>query len=180
MTVLFLVAFTAGLLLAVRAMLFGVERGTHRFGEPVPSPAPVRMWEPVASAFAAVFGVSGYLASRPGRLDPVAGTALAVVLGLVAAALAVRTVRKAVAFVPEHDPDDPRYVLQGHVGTVVSPIDGTNAGEIAYEVDGERRVVPAMGLEGASAPAGSEVVIERIDEAGVAHVEPWVEVEKRI
>ena len=180
MTALFLVAFTAGLLLAVRAMLFGVERGTHRFGQPVPSPAPVRMWEPVASAFSVVFGVTGYLASRPGRLDPFAGTVLAAALGLVAVAVAVRTVRKAVAFVPEHDPDDPRYVLQGHVGTVTAPIDGTNAGEIVYEVDGERRTAPAVGLEGAAAATGSEVVIERIDEAGVAHVEPWVEVEKRI
>ncbi|MBA3889383.1 MAG: hypothetical protein H0X64_02535, partial [Gemmatimonadaceae bacterium] len=61
MTVLFLAAFIGGLLLSVRAMLYGVERGKHQFGTPVPSPAPVRMWEPVASAFAVLFGVVGYL-----------------------------------------------------------------------------------------------------------------------
>lgn len=180
MTVVFLASFIIGLLLAVRGMLFGVERSRHRLGEPVPTPAPVRMWEPIASAFAVVFGVSGYLVSRPGRLDPVPGMLVAVGLGAVAALLAVRVVRKAVAFIPEHDPDDPRYVLQGHVGTVTAPIDGTTAGRIEYEVDGERRAVPAVGLDGSTATTGSEVVIERIDEDGVAHVEPWVEVEKRI
>lgn len=180
MTVLFLSAFIVGLLLAVRGMLFGVERGRHRLGEPIPSPAPVRMWEPIASAFAVVFGVSGYLVSRPGRLALAPGMFVALALGAIAALLAVRVVRRAVAFVPEHDPDDPRYVLQGHVGTVTAPIDGTPAGRIEYEVDGERRVVPAVGLDGSTAALGSEVVIERIDEAGVAHVEPWAEVEKRI
>lgn len=180
MTVLFVAALIVGLLLAVRAMLYGVERGKHPFGEPVPTPAPVRMWEPVLSGFAVVFGIAGYLATRPGRLSVATGTVVAVVLGGVAAMLAVRVVRKAVAFIPEHDPDDPRYVLQGHVATVTAPIDGTSAGEIAYEVEGRRRVARAVGLDGSAASVGSEVVIERIDEAGVAHVEPWVEVEKRI
>lgn len=180
MTVLFIAALIGGLLLAVRAMLYGVERGAHPFGEPVPSPAPVRMWEPVASAFAMVFGIAGYLATRAGRLDLVTGTVIAVMLGGVAAALSVGVVRKAVAFVPEHDPDDPRYVLQGHVATVTASIDGESAGEIAYEVEGRRRVARAVGLEGSAAAVGDEVVIERIDDAGVAHVEPWHEVEKRI
>lgn len=180
MTVLFLAAFIAGLLLSVRAMLYGVERSRHPFGTPAPSPAPVRMWEPVASAFAVLFGVVGYLVSRPGRLDIVTGTLVAAGAGLVAAALAVRTVRKAVAFVPEHDPDDPRYVLQGHVATVTAPIEGSNAGEIAYEIEGRRLVARAVGLDGASAAMGEEVVIESIDDAGVAHVEPWHEVEKRL
>lgn len=180
MTVLFLAAFTAGLLLLVRSMLYGVERGRHAFGTPKPSPAPVRMWEPVASAFAVLFGLSGYLVSRPGRLPPSTGIAVAVGAGLLAAMLALHMVKKAVAFVPEHDPDDPRYVLQGHVAMVTVPIDGSRPGEIAYEVEGTRRVLPAVGIEGAAARAGEEVVIERIDEAGVAHVEPWHEVEKRI
>lgn len=180
MTVLFLAALIAGLLLAVRAMLYGVERGEHPFGEPVPTPAPVRMWEPVASAFAMVFGVVGYLVSRPGRLPFGPGMLVAVLAGSVAAVLAVRVVRRAVAFIPEHDPDDPRYVLQGHVAVVTAPIDGASAGAIEFEVEGRHRKHAAVGLDGSSAEVGSEVVIEKIDEAGVAHVEPWHEVEKRI
>lgn len=180
MTVLFLAAFIGGLLLSVRAMLYGVERGTHPFGTPAPSPAPVRMWEPVASAFLVLFGVVGYLVSRPGRLDVVPGLLAAIGAGFVAAFLANRTVHKAVAFVPEHDPDDPRYVLQGHVATVTAAIGGAASGEIAYEVEGTRRTARAVGLDGASAELGEEVVIERIDDDGVAHVEPWHEVEKRL
>lgn len=180
MTFLFLAAFTAGLLLSVRVMLYGVERGRHPFGSPAPSPTPVRMWEPVASAFAVLFGLTGYIVSRPGRLELLAGTALAVLVGSAAAYLAVRMVQKAVAFVPDHDPDDPRYVLQGHVATVTAGIDGANVGEIVYEVEGRRVVAPAVGLDGSVAAAGDEVVIESIDEAGVVHVEPWHEVEKRI
>lgn len=180
MTVLFLAAFVAGLLLSVRAMLYGVERGSVPFGTQAPGPTPVRMWEPVASAFLVLFGVTGYLVSRPGRMELVPGTLLAAAMGVAAAMLAVRTVRRAVAFVPEHDPDDPRYVLQGHVATVTTPIDGANAGAIAYEVEGRQLVARAVGLDGSSAATGEEVVIERIDDAGVAHVEPWHEVEKRI
>lgn len=180
MTILFLVAFIAGLLLAVRAMLYGVERGKHPFGTPAPSPAPVRMWEPAASGFAVLFGVTGYLLSRPGRLDPINGTLIALAAGFLAAAVSLRMVHKAARFVPDHDPDDPRYVLQGHVARVTGAIDGSRAGEIAYEVEGRHVVVPAVGLDGATAQTGEEVVIERIDESGVAHVEPWHEVEKRI
>lgn len=180
MTVLFLAAFIAGLLLSVRVMLYGVERGRHPFGSPAPSPTPVRMWEPVASAFGVLFGVTGYLVSRPGRLDLAAGTLIALAVGLAGAALTVRMVKKAVAFVPDHDPDDPRYVLQGHVARVTAAIDGAAAGEIEYEVEGRRLVARAVGLEGAAAAEGDEVVIESIDDAGVAHVETWHEVEKRI
>lgn len=180
MTIVFLAAFIAGLLLAVRAMLYGVERGSLPFGTPAPTPAPVRMWEPVLSAFTVLFGLVGYLVSRPDRLDPLPGTSVAIGAGLIGAVIAIRTVRKAVAFVPEHDPDDPRYVLQGHVAMVTVAIDGSNAGEITYEVGGTRLVRPAVGLDGSAARAGEEVVIESIDDAGVAHVEPWHEVEKRI
>ena len=42
-----------------------------------------------------------------------------------------------------------------------------------------RRVVPAVGLEGASIAAGAEVVIERI-ENGIAHVELWSNIEREL
>jgi hypothetical protein len=89
-------------------------------------------------------------------------------------------VRRAAAFVPERDPDDPRYVLQGHVATVTAAI-GPNGGEgeIAYVVEGARHTVRARGLDGSTAERGTEVVIERI-ENDIAYVEPWVEVEKRL
>ena len=179
LTVVFVAALILGLLLAVRAMLLGVERGRTPFGAP-PSPTPsVRFSTPVVSAFASTFGATGYLLTRPGRMGLAAGTLVALLIGAAAGAFAVRLVRRAAAFVPEHDPDDPRYVLQGHVATVTSPIRPDSDGEISYVVEGTRHTVRARGLDGSVADQGTEVVIERI-ENDVAYVEPWVEVEKRL
>jgi membrane protein implicated in regulation of membrane protease activity len=175
-TIIYIVALISGLLLAVRAMLFGVERG-RRFGDA--APPRVRMSPAIAAAFATAFGVAGYLASRPGRLEPSAALLLAIAAGLAGAGLGLWVVRRAQAFVPDHDPDDPRYLLQGHVATVLQPIDANSAGEISYVVDGERYVATAVGIDGSTAAAGTEVVIERIED-GVAHVEPWSAIEQRI
>jgi hypothetical protein len=179
LTAAFVAALIAGLLLAVRAMLLGVERRRTPFGAP-PSPTPsVRFSTPVVSAFATAFGAAGYLLTRPGRMGALAGTAVALLIGTVAGAFAVRLVRRAAAFVPEHDPDDPRYVLQGHVATVTAPIGRNGDGEITYVVEGTRHTLRARGLDGSTADRGVEVVIERIED-DVAYVEPWVEVEKRL
>jgi hypothetical protein len=179
LTALFVAALIVGLLLAVRGMLLGVERRRAPFGSPsAPTPA-VRFSTPVLSAFATTFGVVGYLVTRPGRMSLAAGIIVALLAGMVAGALAVRLVRRAAAFVPEHDPDDPRYVLQGHVATVTAPIGPATEGEIVYVVEGARHTTRARGLDGSTADLGVEVVIERIED-GVAYVEPWAEVEKRL
>jgi hypothetical protein len=112
-------------------------------------------------------------------MGPAAGTVIALVIGGLAGAFALRLVRRAAAFVPEHDPDDPRYVLQGHVATVTAPIRPGGEGEIAYVVEGARHTARARGLDGSTAEQGIEVVIERIED-GIAYVEPWAEVEKRL
>ena len=176
---LFVGSLILGLALAVRAMLYGVERQRTPFGAPPPPTPSVRFSTPVISAFAIAFGVAGYLLTRPGRMGLAAGTIVATLIGAIAGALAVRVVRRAAAFVPEHDPDDPRYVLQGHVATVTSPIGPAGEGEIAYVVEGKAHTVRARGLDGTTADRGTEVVIERIED-DVAYVEPWVEVEKRL
>ena len=179
LTALFVTSLIAGLALAVRAMLYGVERSRTPFGAPPPATPSVRFSTPVVSAFAATFGIAGYLLTRPGRMGAATGTVVALLIGATAGALAVRVVRRAAAFVPEHDPDDPRYVLQGHVATVTTPIGPSGDGEISYEVEGKRHTVRARGLDGTVADRGTEVVIERIED-DVAYVEPWVEVEKRL
>lgn len=179
LTIVFVAALIAGLLLAVRAMLLGVERRRTPFGAPPPPTPSVRFSTPVVSAFASAFGAAGYLLTRPGRMGALAGTAVALLIGTVAGAFAVRLVRRAAAFVPEHDPDDPRYILQGHVATVTAPIGQGGDGEITYVVEGTRHTLRARGLDGSTADRGVEVVIERIED-DVAYVEPWVEVEKRL
>ena len=179
LTALFVAALIAGLLLAVRAMLLGVERGRTPLGALPPTRPNVRFSTPVVSAFATAFGASGYLLTRPGRMGAATGIIVALLIGTLAGALAIRLVQRAAAFVPEHDPDDPRYVLQGHVATVTNPIGPGGDGEIAYVVEGMRHTVRARGLDGSTAARGVEVVIERIED-NVAYVEPWVEVEKRL
>lgn len=187
MTTLFLAAFLAGLLLGVRAMLYGVERDAQapfaiepeRIGrEHRPGLPRVRWWPPLLGAFLTGFGVAGYLTLREtGR----AGLALGIgtVAGAILAALASRLVRRAVRFVPEHDPDDPRYVLQGHVATVTAPIAADAEGEVAYAVEGAHHVARARAIDGSPVDVGAEVVIERIED-GVAYVEPWASVEQRL
>ena len=179
LTAIFVAALILGLLLAVRAMLLGVERRRSPLGAHAPSTPAVRFSTPVVSAFAFTFGAAGYLLTRPGRMGLAAGTVVALLIGAAAGAFAVRLVRQAAAFVPEHDPDDPRYVLQGHVATVTASIRPGSEGEITYVVEGARHTIRARGLDGATAEQGIEVVIERIED-GIAYVEPWVEVEKRL
>ncbi len=179
LTAVFVASLILGLALAVRAMLYGVERQRTPFGAPPPPRPSVRFSTPVISAFAVTFGVAGYLLTRPGRMGAASGTIVAILIGVGAAAYAVRLVRRAAAFVPEHDPDDPRYVLQGHVATVTAAIGPDGEGEITYVVEGTRHTMRARGLDGSIAERGTEVVIERI-EGDVAYVEPWVEVEKRL
>lgn len=188
MTSVFLVAFIVGLLLGVRAMLYGVERDA---GSPfavapedvgreptTPVTPSVRGWLPLLASFLVGAGAVGYLVLRRGGTT---ATALGwgVAAGAILATLASRVVRKAVAFVPEHDPDDPRYVLQGHVARVTAPIAGDDEGEIAYSVEGASHVARARAIDGAVVAAGTEVVIERIED-GVAYVEPWSQVEERL
>jgi membrane protein implicated in regulation of membrane protease activity len=175
----FVASLIAGLLLAVRAMLLGVERRRMPLGTPAPLTPSIRFSTPVLSAFATAFGAAGYMLTRPGRMGAATGTIVALLIGTAAGTYAVRLVRRAAAFVPEHDPDDPRYVLQGHVATVTAPIGRNGDGEITYVVEGARHTVRARGLDGTTADRGVEVVIERIED-NVAYVEPWLEVEKRL
>jgi len=187
MTSLFLLTFIVGLILGVRAMLYGVERGgdqaftvaPDQIGRTHTPPTPTVSWAlPLVAAFLTGFGVAGYVSVRR-ALDTGVAVAVGVGTGALLALVVSRLVRRAQSFVPEHDPDDPRYVLQGHVARVTAPIAPRGDGEIAYTVQGASHVVRARTIDGGEVTAGTEVVIERIEE-GVAYVEPWSEVEQRL
>ena len=47
---------------------------------------------------------------------------------------------------PEHDVDDERYILQGHIARVTKPIRADVDGEVAFEVGNERHVLRAREL----------------------------------
>jgi membrane protein implicated in regulation of membrane protease activity len=171
--VLFLAAFIGGLLLAVFAMLHGVEY-TRRNRSRAPSPL---FNVPSVAAFAVAFGAVGYpLASRT-RMSGLTTLLIAAVSGAAATAgmvvlLARWALRK--TSTPHEDEE-----IQGQFAVVLEEITRERRGEISYEHSGERLRIPARALGDATLPVGSEVVIERI-ENGVAFVEAWAVVEQRL
>lgn len=175
MIYVYLVAFASGLLLAVRLMFFGAERRRQRR----PDGLPVRWSEPAGVAFLIMFGVVGYLLTRHALLDAAASAATAGVLALVWAAIIARFAVWIARRPVEQESDDPRFALQGRVGTVTAAIPAAGTGEIRFLDGGVERVSAARTVDGATAAEGTEVCIDRVDD-GVAVVELWSSVETRL
>jgi hypothetical protein len=175
MSVVYLAAFIAGLLLAVRIMFFGAERRrTLHAGE-----LPLRRTELAAVAFLVMFGVAGYLLTRHGTMGLAAGSGTALLLGVAWAGLVTRVAIATARVQPEHDPDDPRFVLQGHVAIVTAAIPAGGEGAIAIYDGAASRSFRARLIDDQGIALGQEVCIERVDE-DLAYVEPWVAVEARL
>ena len=175
MTVLYLASFIIGLVLAVRIMTHGVER--RREDHPTGDRS-FRLSPPVIVVFSMWFGSAGYLMTRVGVSQAVAAPTSAA-LGVAGAIVAAGLVKRWWRVVPEHDVDDERYVLQGHLARVTKSIGPDVEGEVELQFGGDRRLLRARGAAGGSIAADSDVVIERV-EADVAYVEAWADVEKRL
>ncbi|MEP7000279.1 MAG: NfeD family protein [bacterium] len=175
MSYLFLASFFGGLLLGVRIMLFGAERQKR----PSADTLPLRRWEPAVVAFLLMFGVVGYLLSRNAGSSLAASVAIATGGAVVFAAIVTKLAIATARLQPEHDPDDPRYVLQGRVGVVTVAIPARGEGMIRYEEAGSAPTVRARDISGGAIAIGQEVCIERVED-GVAHVELWALVEERL
>src|SRR5262249_51799398 len=100
-------------------------------------------------------------------------------LGAGGAIIAARLVKRWWRVVPEHDVDDERYVLQGHLARVTKSIGPDVEGEVELQLGTDRRVLRARNAVSGSIAANTDVVIERV-EADVAYVESWADVEKRL
>jgi hypothetical protein len=172
----FLAAFIGGLVLAVFAMLHGLEH-MRRNHNKAPSPF---FNLPAIAAFAVGFGAVGYpIATRthlPGwavALIAIGGGVLAI-SGMISL-LAFWALRGGRAASEMSETEE----LQGQLAVVTTQI-GTGApGEISYEFHGERRVVAARTIDGSIVPSGAEVVIDHIED-NVAFVEAWAVVEQRL
>jgi len=175
MTVLYLASFIGGLLSAVRIMTHGVERPReeHPTGD-----RSFRLSPPVLVVFTMLFGASGYLLTRGGAPQSIAGP-ISALLGVAGSIIAARLVKRWWRVVPEHDVDDERYVLQGHLARVTKSIGPDVDGEVTFEFGGDRKLLRARGSVGGVIAAETDVVIERV-EADVAYVEAWADVEKRL
>jgi membrane protein implicated in regulation of membrane protease activity len=174
MLYLYLIAGGVGLLLAVRLMFFGAER--RRIAE---GALPLRRSEPALVAFLMMFGVSGYLLSRHASISPLARALAALLLGATWAFAVARVAIAMARVTPEHDPDDPRFALQGRVGVVDAEIPAASIGRMSYEDATGIHTVAARSVDGEPIPVGMEVCIERIED-GVAVVERWSLVEARL
>lgn len=173
MKIAYLVIFGAGLVLAVHAMLHGVERWRRRSGSPSPLLNP-----PTVAAFLSGMGATGYLLATRTALSALAIAPVATLIGAIAfsgmTVLMARWALKAGAPMT-HEADE----ISGQVATVSRTILPDQPGEITWFAWGRMHVLPARGIGAIDAPEGTEVVIDIIDD-GVAMVEPWSVVEQRL
>lgn len=173
--IVFLVAFIVGLVLAVLAMLNGMEH-TRRNRSRRPS---AFFNLPAAAAFAVGFGAVGYpLASRT-RL-PVWGILLiAVATGGFAISGMITLIARWALRGSSASSGSAEDEIQGQLAVVTQDISESAPGQIAYEYFGGEVKIPARGLGTKPLTVGAEVVIDRI-EGGVAFVEEWAVVEQRL
>jgi hypothetical protein len=169
--IVFLVVFITGLLLAVFAMLNGVRRNQSR--------APSAFFNlPAVAAFAIGFGAAGYpLASRTQL--PVWGILL---IATAVGALAISgmiTLLAQWAFRGIPAASAAEEEIQGQLAIVTRNITVSSPGEISYEYLGRKVKIAARPISTKALPVGADVVIDRIED-GVAFVEEWAVVERRL
>lgn len=176
--IFFLGAFIGGLVLAVFAMLHGVEhmrRRRNRSRKPSPF-----LNLPTVAAFAVGFGAVGYPLASRGTV-PIWGIVLIAIAGgaLAVTGMIILLARWALHGLSNPLPAGDAHEIQGHLAVVTSDITPARDGEISYDHMDRIERVPARSLGTTAIPAGSEVVIDRI-ESGVAFVEEWAVVEQRL
>ena len=175
--ILFLAAFIGGLVLAVFAMLHGVEYMRRRRNR---SRAPSPFFNlPAVAAFAVGFGAVGYPLASKTRLPAWSIILIAIGGGVLAITGMITLLAQwALRGLPVPLLLDEQEI-QGQLAVVTQNITPAREGEISYEHLGRRELVPARSLGMAVIPTGSEVVIDRIKD-GVAFVEEWAVVEQRL
>ena len=175
MTYAFLAVFGAGLALAVHSMLHGVERWRRRKSA---KPSAV-INPPTVAALAVGIGATGYLLTTRTTLNVLPVVVLSLVVGVVSLGGMIALMAKW-ALRPRVDgmvPDEED--VHGQIATVTRAIAPYIEGEIEYFAWERNHVIPAMSLGSIAVPAGTEVVIDSV-ENGVARVELWSVVETRL
>lgn len=171
----FTAAFIVGLVLAVFAMLRGVEKRT---GDEIKRPL-AGLNLPVFGMALIAFGAVGYLLSRYGALGTPAMVLIAALSGAVAYAGMTVLLAKWALRAPLEDPHELQELIQGHIAMVVQDVGASTPGRIEYTLNGRHHSVAARSLDGKPIAAGTEVVIDTQD-GDVANVEPWTSVEPRL
>jgi membrane protein implicated in regulation of membrane protease activity len=125
------------------------------------------------AAFLAWFGGTGYLLERFSTLTFVVGLSLAMLAGLVGAAIIFVFLTKVLMSKDEElDPAD--FDMVGVLGRISSPIREGGTGELTYSQAGTRRSCGARSDDWSAMGQGEEVVVTRY-EKGIAYVRRWEE-----
>jgi hypothetical protein len=175
--IIFLIAFIGGLVLAVFAMLHGVEHTRRRRNR---SRAPSPFFNlPAVAAFAVGFGAVGYPLTSRTRF-PAWGVILIAIGGggLAITGMITLLARWALRDLPASFSSEDQEI-QGTLAVVTRDITPAHEGEISYEHLGKRQLAPARSVGTTAISSGSEVVIDRIEDS-VAFVEEWAVVEQRL
>ena len=170
---LFNLVCVAGLLVAVRVMVAGVERDRGAAGAVVRT-----RWAMLGGALT-LAGFFGSLLTRlelsQGRIAFAAFAAGA--LGTLGARFLVR--RAAAMTVSDHE-SDPRFTMQGVPAVVLEEIPAFGTGRVRLPAhSGSGSILFARSLDGTTIARDAEVGVERIDD-GVAFVEVWSAIEARL
>jgi hypothetical protein len=168
----FLLVFMAGLGAAVYTMLLGVTpspaaRATTKVG---------MLTAPSVAAFAIVFGAVGNLCTTRTTLTPFVIFVIAFAAGAVTIPVSAPILAR-VARSRKTSGED--FDVEGQLATVVSPLSDVSPGDVVYNRDGHEVTQRAVNLVSGVLAAGHEVVIDRIQD-GIAYVEAWETVEKRL
>ena len=186
MTFFFALTILIGIAAAVFFVGRGVERrtrgrlhfGVDEFGRES-GPGRIALGVPIVAAVLIGWGVAGYTALRLGVTGSVRLMGSGALGGLISGLLAARLVARWAEYAAAHDVPDERFVLQGHVATVIRAGEDGSPAEVEYNANGRRVVVSARSLDDSPLTKGAEVVIERL-EGGIVYVEAWTHVEERL
>ncbi|MCX6620267.1 MAG: NfeD family protein [Acidobacteria bacterium] len=181
----YLICFVVGFMLSVLSLLGGVHIhlphfhvhfggfGHHGIPHAGHGPAgPVAYFNfGTVAAFLLWFGATGYLLQRYSSIWTLLAFGVALLAGVVGAAL-VFLFRAKFLIRPGEELDPADYQMQGVLGTVSSRIRPDGMGEILFSQAGARRAAGARSESGEAIPAGVEVVVTKY-ENGIAWVRRW-------
>jgi len=126
------------------------------------------------TAFLAWFGGVGYLLSRYSSIWALLALGLALVSGLIGAAVVFWFLFK-VLLKHDRDLDPADYEMAGVLGRLSSVVRENGTGEMIFSQNGVRRAASARSEDGHPIAKGVEVVVTRY-ERGIAYVRPWEEI----
>ncbi len=125
------------------------------------------------TAFLTWFGGAGYILTSWGRVGFALVFGIAMVVGIVGAAIIFLVVARVLA--PHDQPLDPDdYLIVGALGTVSSPVRPNGTGEMIFVQQGRCSALAIRSENGNPIPRGREVVVTRYEQ-GIAYVREWDE-----